>query len=229
MAASGRKNTHPHDHAPSPCAARCQPAVEEGLRASRERSDNKEGKGTGQPTASSVLKLGKCPATSSEHGTGGPAAPLIRQDHRPRRTLSSCEPHHRSTPRRASRARGPRGGATGTARPPAPGLQPTPPVQSVAIGVICPGPGHLRPAGPGPRPRRGGQLRRRDVPLVPAAATYWYPYTCSGDVLRVIIIARIKDLSRALITDRQIEMAHAVYQRGLDERRGNWGQRSRDE
>ena len=103
------------------------------------------------------------------------------------------------------------------------------PVQSVAIGVICPGPGHLRPAGPGPRPRRGGQLRRRDVPLVPAAATYWYPYTCSGDVLRVIIIARIKDLSRALITDRQIEMAHAVYQRGLDERRGNWGQRSRDE
>ena len=97
-----------------------------------------------------------------------------------------------------------RGGATGTARPPAPGLQPTtPPVQSVAIGVICPGPGHLRPAGPGPRPRRGGQLRRRDVPLVPAAATYWYPYTCSGDVLRVIIIARIKDLSRELITDRR--------------------------
>ena len=127
MAASGRKNTHPHDHAPSPCAARCQPAVEEGLRASRERSDKKEGKGTGQPTASSVLKLGKCPATSSEHGTGGPAAPLIRQDHRPRRTLSSCEPHHRSTPRRASRARG-------EARP-APRARPP-----LAYSLLLPGP-----------------------------------------------------------------------------------------
>ena len=176
----------------------------------------------------------KSPAASSEHGTGGPASPLIRQDHRPRRTLSSCEPHHRSTtPSQSSaRAAGRRDRHRAPARP-----WPTAyysPVQSVAIGVICPGrpapgPGHLRPAGPGPRPRRGGQLRRRDVPLVPAAATYWYPYTCSGDVLRVIIIARIKDLSRALITDRQIEMAHAVYQRGLDERRGNWGQRSRDE
>ena len=128
-------------------------------------TQRQEGKGTGQPTASSVLKLGKCPATSSEHGTGGPASPLIRQDHRPRRTLSSCEPHHRSTTpsQWSARAAGRRG---------TPGLL-LPDISSrspIAIGVICPA--TCGRPGPRPRPRRGGQF----TPPRPSVCSCCYVY-----------------------------------------------------
>ena len=176
---------------------------------------------------------GRAPSTA-RHGTARTARALIRQNHRPRRPLSSSSyvPHHHqsttprtttrlqsvsnSPPQQGRRARGPRGGAAPRPRP-----APVTTDQSVAIGVIW-------PRAPAPTAQRRPLVTppRRFVCLVGSYCCH----TCSSYVLRTPYDNNhvwINDFfAEVLMTDhcgpskgRSTEKAYyAVYEQSVENR-----------
>jgi len=127
-----------------------------------------------EATASSVWSAKRVRPPAQRQSTArARQSPLIRQNHRPRRALSSCEPHpvhhHGKSVERAGR------GGTAPAPLPCPSDGPVGRHRCDLLGYL---------ARPAPTALQGGQLRRHDDSSVGSYCCH----TCSGYVHRMIII-----------------------------------------